>query len=321
VPYLMFRRLPLLALTVAVRCASLEVDELLEIVYAAEVEYPEDDWATLACRFRKLVYSGIEWDLLIPASAATPVLVAKGSLTQGMIATMSQGNLNLNGGLASSTLGPDVNHMFVGIDACAHPRMSLAYRAALLGWWGVKGNLGPVTWAGDVGSVLAEKAFDTIGDEALYWPDTYWAWFAGDDDMAGNFDAPAIFSMTQEDGIHDDTAPLSERLRLYYQGDEAQNREPLFYQRTHRAVAHYRWPLSGADSTLGSVGVRDAKSQIRAMAAALTFLYKFIFCPLPPATWEEAACFFEAFTADELQWTEEQFIAKVNSWLLEESER
>ena len=121
-------------------------------VRRVEAQHPDWSAVQVVTSIRKLVYHGQFWDYILPDAAAGPALRNGTHVTAADVARLSRGN-----NLLHSPRGPgeqiDLNHVWVGMDVLAHPRMSPLVSAGL----GLADGLGMATWSGDLASAVSAR--------------------------------------------------------------------------------------------------------------------------------------------------------------------
>lgn len=185
------------------------IDDLITLVQHVEAGFSED-WTSIVTRIRKAYYDGFLWDSMIKdrenhAGLAWPPLSVQDY--KAFTTAKNHPEITVNGDSI------DIGHVFTGLDAANFPKTGTVMSAA-----GVSGPAG-ATWAGDVGSALAEwdlHAKKGLGHDRTRRQEFYDK-FASSDDMLGDVDGIAL-SAAPAGGAAPaaSLASLSGRLRAYY---------------------------------------------------------------------------------------------------------
>lgn len=194
-------------------------------------------WKDTITKLRKAVYFGKEWDMMIPERKGVTALASAGDFTAGELALISYGNQasyttpgprDDDQGEAGLFNGADVDfaHVWVGIDCVNFPRVGLAFRS-----W-TNANKEFATWAGDLGSALAERALKSVGfcADGGHTIECYIKYHAGGADQRGNIHGIAAGQLAKEGGFSKASELLGklygeDRLRIFRLFVEAQGWE------------------------------------------------------------------------------------------------
>ena len=182
------------------------IDDLILLVQHVETAYPGDDWKGITTRIRKSYYDGFLWNSMINdrekyAGLAWPPLTVQDY--KAITTAKNHPEITVNGDSI------DFGHVLTGLDAMNFPKTG-----TIMGVAGVEGPPG-ATWAGDVGSALAQWDLSSFFKDRTKREEFY-KQYASNDDMLGDVDGIAISAAgpaTATAGISD---TLSSRLRAFY---------------------------------------------------------------------------------------------------------
>jgi|GEM_PF-5880012 len=221
-----------------------DVEELLVLLAREELALGSRPLGVRVSALRKIFYDSQGWDaFLLPGAAHAPSpyahqplppheqpsgMVRQLSLPGGHVLTLdrtetravdSQGDtpavaLCQEARLADGAVS-DVGHALCGLDAAFHPDV-----VGLPGLVGVRRNVDAVTWAGDLGSWLAEVQIQAVAAGSIDGPtiDRLRVLMAPGQDNLGNLDA---FSLQPWLEGQPAGASVVERLRGFYLGSAA----------------------------------------------------------------------------------------------------
>jgi hypothetical protein len=225
-----------------------DLSVFLDIIRAEEAKLPpaeQSDTKLMITRLRKLFYGNKGWDdHLIPGAAGVKPLYEFQEVETGrrewegpgpnVIESVDKTPLLLNAPAALSNPADiqevrmpngdfvDVGHVLAGLDAFNHPSSVAPYYM-----YEMASNVDAVTWAGDLGSVLAEAIFQAMkldrpltGPEVQAQIDEY----APAQDMLGNVDAYAIQANADIAGVK----KVSDLLAGFYGAPGAKARSQRF---------------------------------------------------------------------------------------------
>ncbi len=194
------------------------MSQFICLVEKAEKENANLDRTSFITEFRKIYYGdGVSdssgkgniltrlfgkdlWDLVIPDRKSYPVLVIKDAEAKKWL---SRDHQEIKGPAGEAI---DIGHALVGIDSCSFPKTALPFRFG----FGLKNGPGVSTWAGDVGSAVADWVVKNKKKGTLQ---SVYNSAASVADMNGNADAYALYGL-----LVARSERLSKVLTMYYGG-------------------------------------------------------------------------------------------------------
>lgn len=260
-----------------------------------EAAYPGEDWRQITTRIRKSYYDGGNWNEMIADRQSIDRISPRGPLTAEDVAalTRSYAVVPVNG------QSLDVGHLLTGLDAQNYPRTG-----GLIGLSGIHGPSG-ATWAGDVGSALAEFGFET--QSRLTTRQDYYDNFASEADMLGDIDGIAISGVTLPPGTAD---TLSARLRAYYGAAGSTGSRPADTRFTaFCSAAGFGFTGRGSAARLDAGARATIRTRINDFAAMWALKLRR----------EHTIVLDAAYTDADLTWFTDHFISWVESGLAREN--
>lgn len=270
------------------------IDDFIRIVERVEAAYPGEDWRQITTRIRKSYYDGGNWNEMIADRQSIDRVSARGPLTAEDIAALTRSHavIPVNG------QSLDVGHLLTGLDAQNFPRTG-----GLIGLSGIHGPSG-ATWAGDVGSALAEFGFET--QSGLTTREEYYNNFASEADMLGDVDGIAISGVTLPPGAAD---TLSARLRAYYGAGSTAARPSDTRFTAFCTAAGFTFTGRGSAARLDAAARATIRSRISDFATMWALKLRR----------EHTIVFDAAYTDADLTWFADHFITWVESGLAREN--